>query len=174
MRSLAVIAGLGVLALNACKARGTGAPGDGDIAIQWTGASHAAFRAPATARWCEAERILEIIATRNDTAVGVMVEVADSLRAAPYPVMPPRPAPTQRPNAGVALRWLAEFDLRGYEGQSGEVTLTSGGIRSTSGRFTALLKAQAGNDTVRMTGSFSRLGVATARPPCGRANRAGG
>lgn len=169
------LAVLGIL-LVGCRSRGSGAgaPGAGDLSVEWTGGTHASFRAPATARWCESDRLLEIIATRNDTAVGLAIETPDSLRPQSYPVRPSRPAPPSRPNGGVALRWLAEFDLRAYDGQSGEITLTQGNARSATGRFTAVVKAQAGNDTVKVSGSFSQLGIATAKPPCGRANRAGG
>src|SRR2546422_763402 len=44
------------------------------------------WSAPAEARWCARDTLLEITALRNDSGVGLAVFARDSLRAEGYPV----------------------------------------------------------------------------------------
>jgi hypothetical protein len=129
--------------------------------------------ASATARWCASDTLLEVLAVRGDTAVGLALVALDSARAMDYPVTQTRAFTPGRPQARVALRLLKQFELEGYDAVSGRVTLTQGGSRLVSGTLEVGLVPVVGSDTLKLTGSFDRIPVTTAVGVCGRANRPG-
>lgn len=147
--------------------------GDGSITVTWTGSSRGAFSAPASGRWCVSDTLLEVLAVRNDTAVGFVLIAQDSARTATYPVGQTRVWTPGRPQANAGLRWLAPLELKGYEGFGGTVTVTSGTSTSVSGTIEARLRPINGNDTLQLRGQFIRIPIAPSPPPCGRANRPG-
>lgn len=160
----------------ACSRGGDGARGvsPGEATAQWAGKTRGSFTAPATARWCAADTLLEIIAVRGDTALGIALILQDSVREGIYPVNDARTFIGVRPQANVALRLLRSFELEGYDAMSGQVTVTQGGSRMVSGTFQARLRPLVGADTFQVTGSFDRLAVTPTTGVCGRANRPGG
>jgi hypothetical protein len=127
----------------------------------------------ATGRWCAADTVLEILSVRNDTAVGLSLLPADSLRPAPYPVYPASLDAAWRPRAGVALRYFTEQVVVGYQSGSGAVTVTEGNRATVSGTIDAHLRTLDGKDSIRLTGRFTRIAVRPATGPCGRAVRPG-
>lgn len=164
------------LALLAAGCRSGGAatrPADGGIAVEWSGTARGALAAPAQALWCARDTLLEITAVRNDTAVGLALIPRDSLATGSYSVFSARVFTPFRPQANVALRWLAQTDLKGYESASGSVVVTEAGPAGVSGRIEAVLRLPTGGDSIRLTGGFSRLAVGKALDACGRANRPG-
>ena len=66
----------------------SGAPADGTLVVAWTGSFAGRFSAPAEARWCPGDTLVEITAVRHDTAVGLTIAPADTVRAGAYPVYP--------------------------------------------------------------------------------------
>ena len=164
---------LGVLAL--LMACGTSAgPAEGDqveglLTVRWTGSYEGSFTAPATGRWCQTDSLVEILAARADTGIGLVLLGQDSVRAGQYPVFPTRVFLPTRPQARAVARWLGKSQVLGFEGKGGQLTLTEAGERLT-GRVEASLGLFQGGaaDTLSMVGEFTRIPVSTATPPCGR------
>ena len=164
---------LGALALLVACGPSTG-PAEGDqveglLTVRWTGSYQGSFTAPATGRWCQTDSLVEILAARADTGIGLVLLGQDSVRAGRYPVFPTRVFIPSRPQAQAVARWLGKNQILGFEGKGGQLTLTEAGERLT-GRVEATLRLfQAGAaDTVRLVGEFTRIPVSTATPPCGR------
>jgi hypothetical protein len=149
---------------------GESGSGGGEVSLRWTGSASGSLSAPATARWCPADSLLEVIAVRGDTSVGLALLGRDSIRAEPYPVVETRDFTPGRPQARVALRLLKEFELEGYEGSGGAVTVTGNGA-TVSGTVDVRLRPVVGADTLRITGSFDGVTVTTAVGVCGRAGK---
>jgi hypothetical protein len=164
---------LGVLALLvACGASAGPAEGDqveGLLTVRWTGSYEGSFTAPATGRWCQTDSLVEILAARADTGIGLVLLAQDSVRTGLYPVFPTRVFIPSRPQAQAVARWLGKSQILGFEGKGGQLTLTEAGERLT-GRVEATLKLfqASATDTVRMVGEFTRIPVSMATPPCGR------
>ena len=143
------------------------------MVVQWTGSDTGRFSATAEARWCARDTLLEVVAARNDTAIGLSLIAQDSLRTGGYPVLPTDSHTPWRPQAGAAIRWLDSTDLRHFGGARGQVTVTGGGSRRASGTLDLTLRASSGQDSLHLTGSFSGVAIAPASPLCGRANKPG-
>ena len=148
-------------------------PGAGTVSVQWTGKLRGGFSAPATARWCAADSLLEIIAVRGDTATGLTLMTRDSVRVEGYVVNETRNFTPGRPQASVALRMLGEMTLFGFDAMAGQVMVTQGGSRMVSGTLDVRLRSVTGADTIQMKGSFERIAVLPATGVCGRANKPG-
>lgn len=155
----------------ACR---SGAPeGDGTITVGWTGESAGNFSAMAEGRWCASDTLLEIIAVRNDTAVGFTLIAQDTPQAARYPVNETRMWTPGRPQANVGLRWLAPLELKGFEGIGGSVVVSGGDSGTVTGTIDVQLRPLTGRDTLHLTGRFTRVVFVPAVGPCGRAHRPG-
>lgn len=148
-------------------------PDAGEMVVQWTGATSGSLTASGRARWCAADTLLEVLAVRGDSAVGLALIALDSARAMDYPVTQTRAFTPNRPQARVALRLLKQFELEGYDAVSGRVTVTQGGSQLVSGTLEVGLVPVVGTDTLRLTGTFERIPVTTAVGICGRANKPG-
>ena len=148
-------------------------PGAGMMSVQWTGRLRGSLSAPATARWCAADTLLEIIAVRGDTAVGLTLIARDSARAEIYVVNETQNFAPGRPQAAVALRLLGEMSLLGFEAIAGQVHVTQSGGPMVSGALDVRLRPVSGADTLQMKGSFERIPVGAAAGVCGRANHPG-
>ncbi len=146
-------------------------PSSGMLAVAWTGSAAGRFSAPAEARWCPRDTLVEIIAVRSDTAFGVTLAPVDTVRPGAYVVLPALRFVPARPQAGAALRWLAETVIMPFEPITGTVTVTEGGTRRISGTIDVHLRRPGASDSVHVTGGFSRLALAPATGPCGRANK---
>ena len=157
------------LTLPGCRAPG-GGPG-GEVTLTWTGASAGQVAAAAEASWCARDTLLELIAVRNDTAVGFALLPKDSLGPGTYSVFSTTVFIPFRPQANLAFRYLDSSELKGYEGLSGSVTLSETAGGKVSGELEASLKLQAGTDTLRLVGRFRDVPVAPALASCGRANK---
>lgn len=159
--------------LAACAGRDGARTGAGTVTVEWTGTLRGSFSAAAAARWCAADTLLEIIAVRGDTAVGITLIARDSVRPERYVVNEAQAFTPGRPQAGLALRMLGEAALLGFEGMGGRVDVTQGGS-AVSGTLEARLRPVTSSDTLQITGSFDRVPVAPAAGVCGRANKPGG
>jgi len=158
-----------------CRSRTPAAEpsGPGVISVRWTGSDTGRFAATAEALWCARDSLLEIVAVRNDTAIGLSLVAQDSLRTGGYPVYHTEVYAPWRPQAGVALRWLDSTDLKRFGGARGQVTVTEGGSRRVTGTLEVGVQATPGRDSLHLTGSFSGLPIGSASPACGRANKPG-
>jgi hypothetical protein len=154
--------------------RRSNAPAEGGIHVTWTGSSAGDFAAPATARWCAADTLLEIVAVRGDTAIGLSLLPKDSLGPGIYSIYQAKVFFPFRPQAHAAVRWLGQLDLKGFEAIEGQVTVTEGGSQRVSGTLDVRFRLAAGIDSIQVTGGFDRLTVVPAAGSCGRANRPGG
>ncbi len=163
---------LPVLLFAACRSgAGTSGSGAGMVSVEWGGAFLGKFSGPATARWCARDSLLEVLAERNDTAVGFALASQDTLQVGDYPVYQARLGIRGRPQASAALRLMTGTELKAFESVSGRVTVTEGGSRRASARFDVQLRPPAGGDSLRLTGSFTGLDLTPAVGLCGRANR---
>ncbi len=164
---------LGAVGLAAgCRGRQGETPSGARLEARWTGADTSAFRAPATAEWCDSLDLLEIRAIAGDTGIGIALYPREGIASGVYPVRSPEAADSVPPSGAVGLRWFSETSVQGYQGDSGQIALTRGADGALSGRFTATAHAIAGNGKLTLTGSFDDLrerpatrGCSTAPPP---------
>jgi hypothetical protein len=173
MRVLVVLA-LTVSVAGSCRSRSPATGGAGTISVDWTGKLRGSFTASAVARWCAADTLLEVIAVRNDTAVGLSLIARDSVRAEAYVMNETSDYAPVRPYAGLALRFLNNTNLYGFESLGGQVTLTQGGTVISGTIEGVRLRPVSSTDTLRLKGSFDRIPIVPAEGLCGRANRPGG
>ena len=138
----------------------------GRLEVQWTGSDRGQISGPATAEWCAPARLLEIRAIQGDTGVALALYPAETLAAGRYPVMDPVKAESLPPASGLALRWLTQTTVQGFQGDSGTVDLE----RSISGQISGQVRARARSvvDTqrVEVTGTFRDLTVRPGRNRC--------
>ncbi len=157
----------------ACRSGAASPPSGGELAVQWTGSAEGDFRAPATALWCARDTLLELLAVRNDTAVGFALLPKDTLAAGVYSIFASQVFIAFRPQANAAVRWLDQLELKGFEGASGVVRLSEAGATGVSGAFEVALRRTGNPDTLKLSGRFVRVPVGKAIEACGRANRPG-
>ena len=173
MRLILILATV-ICAACAKRASAPARPRAGTVSVEWTGTLRGRFSAPATAQWCSGDTLLEVIAVRGDTAVGLTLIARDSLRAESYVVNETANFTPGRPQANVALRMLREANLLGFDAMGGQVTVTWGGSRMVSGTLEVRLRPVSSSDTLQMKGSFERIPVVSASGVCGRADKPGG
>jgi len=161
-----------LLAALACRSSGASrAPAEGELEVSWRDSSHAvALRAPANAHWCARDSLLELLAVSHDTGLGLLLLARDSLRPDSFPVFQGGVFAPWRPQASAALRALSASDIKGYTSTWGVVKLSTIAAKRVSGSFDLHVKLTPGKDTLHLTGSFTRVLVAPATLPCGRAN----
>jgi len=158
--------------LLACRSAAGRPATEGSLQASWRDSlGEARFSAPAEAQWCARDSALEIIAVRNDSAVGLALFAKDSLRAEGFPLFQAGVFAPWRPQATAALRLLTASDLRGYQSGWGRVELTQVAANRVSGTLELHLKHSSGTDSLHLTGSFTGVAVRPAAPSCGRANK---
>jgi len=162
MLRLAVIA---TVLLTGCQRAPKALPGDIDVI--WRGDAPGRFIAPLTATHCAESGLVELLAIRGDTGVGLALFLKDSalIEAVEYPVVPGSLLDEPRPGANAGVRWFATTAIAAFEGVAGKVSLAlNGGLLSGSldVKFQSLDKP----DTLRMTGAFSRVPVTPADSGC--------
>jgi hypothetical protein len=170
---------IGLLAV-ACRsggapATGSGAP-TGTFELAWsdsTGRAHLTF--PANGRWCAADSLLEIMASRRDSALGLVLLAGDSslagLGTGTYSAMPAKVFIPWRPRAIAALRLAGTESVAQYESTRGQVTLTRAGPDGLAGQVDLYLVASAGTDSLHLTGSFQGIRPVPVGRPCGRLDK---
>ena len=158
--------------LLACRAASGRPPADGTLQASWRDSAGAAqVTAPAEGHWCARDSVLEIIAVRNDSAIGVALFASDSLRTGGFPVFQAGVFAPWRPQATAAMRLLTASDLRGYVSSWGRVELTQVAGDRVSGTLDLHLKHSSGTDSLHLTGRFTRVPVRLGSVFCGRANK---
>lgn len=171
MRLRLALASLAASACGATPPSPTAGPDrPGTLAVEWSGSHTGGFAAPATASWCAADSLVEILAVQGDTGVGLTLLVPDSLRPTNYPAFAPEIQVDWRPLATAALRWFASSEVLGFESVSGVVGVTAVAA-GASGTIDVRLKAATGLDTLHLTGRFTAVTVEPSRGPCGRISK---
>lgn len=162
---------LGVLIMMACRPP-DGAAGEGQLEASWSDAGGTArLVAPAEARWCARDSMLELLAVRNDSALGIALYASDSLRAESYPLFLAGVFAPWRPQATAALRLPLSNELRTYSSAWGQLQLTKSAAGVVSGTFDLHLKRATPADSLQVTGRFTRVAVRPAELSCGRADK---
>ncbi|HET9274667.1 MAG TPA: hypothetical protein VFN96_01220 [Gemmatimonadales bacterium] len=136
------------------------------LEVEWVGSDTGKLVAPVVAEWCDSLRMLELRAVRGDTGIALALYAAESVTAGHYPMVPPERGDSTRPSSAVALRWFAETSIRGFQGDSGSVSLDAGGPGAGGGSFAARLRSTTEGSRLNVTGSFQGLTVRPAPPEC--------
>jgi phage protein U len=134
--------------------------------VQWTGSERGQISGVAAAEWCGLQKLLEIRTVQGDTGIELALYPGKTVVAGAYRVMDPVKAESVPPAAGVALRWVTQTAVQGFQGDSGTVHLR----RSNSGRFSGNVSAHARSviDTQRVyiKGTFDDLTLERAGRGC--------
>ena len=136
------------------------------LTVRWTGADTATFSASATAERCDTLHLIEIRAISGDTGVGLALYDSGSVRPGNYPIRPPAPAGRAAPAAALAVRWFSRTAVRGFQGESGGVSLKRAANGDLSGTFTAKARAINAKAQLDLAGSFDGLRVKPAERGC--------
>lgn len=176
MTRLLVGGGFACLLLASCNGK---TPARGPwLEVRGTGTDTLQFSAEASAEWCDTLRVLTIEAMRGDTGVGLAIYPEDSIASGSFPVhRPVRPDTAAAdsaagtgaaPSAALALRWFSKSVVRGFQGDSGNVTLRRDGSGRLDGRFNAAAHSMFDDGRVTLTGTLSGLRPRTAAAGCSR------
>jgi hypothetical protein len=151
--------GIAVCLLSGCRRDFGRSSGSGHLDARWTGKEEGRISAPATAEWCAIRKLLEIRAIQGDTGLALALYPADTIVAGEYRVVDPPKAESLPRAAGVALRWMTQNAIRGFQGESGAVVLERSRSGTISGRVAA--RARSATDTMRVdiSGTFRDLTV---------------
>ena len=164
------------LLLASCK--GETPPRGPWLEARGTGTDTLHFGAEASAEWCDTLRVLTIEAMRGDSGVGLAIYPGDSIASGSFPIHPPvRPDTAAAdsaaravapPSAALALRWISKTIVRGFQGDSGDVTLRRDRSGRLAGQFNAAARSMFDDGRVTVTGTFSGLRPRPATAGCSR------
>jgi len=152
----------------------TGAAGhEGQINASWKGSAKTsgALKTAATANWCAAGHLLEVMGIAGDSGIAVLMYPADGVKSGTFSVIDPLHEPVHTGAAAVAARWPDGEQVIGYRGVKGSATLkVEAGI--ISGSVTSTMLRPGGQpDTVTFDATFSALeadsGVGACPPDSG-------
>jgi hypothetical protein len=127
--------------------------------VQWNGSRAGNLSGAAIAGWCAVRRLLEIRMVHGDTGIALVLYPAKELSAGEYPVVEPAKAESARPAAGLAVRWLTENTVQGFQSRSGRVNLERSGTGQLSGRLIARTRSVIDTQRLAITGSFRDLAI---------------
>jgi hypothetical protein len=162
--SLAFAVVLGQLGCNRSPASGSHA---GHIEVQWSGGERGRLSGPATAEWCSVLRQLEIRGIQGDTGFAILIHPTDSIRSGQYSVAEPA-RPDSLPPAAVALRWVELTSVKGFQGESGSVSLHRAPSGEWSGRVSAAARSVSDTQRLAIDGTFKDLVIGTQARGCSR------
>ena len=141
--------------------------GPGDLDAAWRGTESGRFIAPLVATHCAESGLVELIALRGDTGIGVALFLKDSAKIDPviYPVLPGSLLEEPRPGATVGARWFETTTIAAFEGVAGKVQLEAAG-GFLAGTIDAKFQALDRPDTFRLNATFSQVQVVQADSKC--------
>ena len=139
------------------------------LEVRWTGSEAATFHAAATAEWCDSLNLLEIVAMAGDTGIAIAIYPRDSVATGSYPVRLPAAADSTPPSSAIGLRWFSQTSVRGFQSDSGELSLTRAPDGTLAGRFRAAAHPVTGKGPLTLTGSFEALRQRAATRGCSTA-----
>lgn len=145
----------------------TGAPGEATVELSWRGSHRGEAVLPGEIAWCPVTRMGTLLAISNDTGLIVTLQEADSLVAAPHPVVAPGTRDgAPRPSAIAALRWAGDSGvLLGFQSVSGLLDLQE--VRgAASGQLEMRMRAPVGFDTLVVRATFANLPVVAGAAAC--------
>jgi hypothetical protein len=166
LAALGRLAAIGLMLGMACsRDNPAGSPGS-TLEVEWVGSDTGKLVAPVVAEWCDSLRVLELRAVHGDTGIALALYPAESATAGHYPIVSPERGDSSRPSSALALRWFAETSIRGFQGDSGSVSLAAGGSGAGGGSFAGRLRSTTEGSRLNVTGSFRGLTVRPAPPEC--------
>jgi hypothetical protein len=127
--------------------------------VSWTGSATGDLAGGATAEWCEILKSLEIRGVRGDTGIAIAIYPTDTIKVGEYPVRIPARAESLPPAAAVALRWTTETAVKGFQGESGSVTLDRSPAGVISARMTSAAQSVTDTQRIAVQGTFRDLTV---------------
>lgn len=127
--------------------------------VRWSGSEQGKISGPATAEWCSPRRLLEIRTVQGDTGIALALYPGETITAGKYHVVHPAKAESLPPAAGVALRWLTQTTVQGFQGDSGVVDLDRSAAGLLSGRVRIRARSVVDTQRVSVTGTFEDLTV---------------
>lgn len=166
MRCLALA---GLAGLGACPNESTQTLTGPRLEVRWKGSDSATVRAPAAASWCDSLNVLEIVALAGDTGIAIAIYPRGGIATGAYPVRPPAVADSLPPSSAIGLRWSSQTAVRGFQSDSGALSLTRESNGTFSGRFRAAAHPVSGKGALTLTGSFSGLRERPATRGCSTA-----
>jgi hypothetical protein len=166
LAALGRLAAMGLVLGTACSREEPADSPDGTLEVEWVGSDTGKLVAPVVAQWCDSLRVLELRAVRGDTGIALALYPAESVTAGHYPLVPPARGDSTRPSSAVALRWFAETSIRGFQGDSGSVSVAAPGPGAGGGSFAARLRSTTEGSRLNITGSFRGLTVRPAPAEC--------
>jgi hypothetical protein len=131
----------------------------GHMEVEWTGSNPGKLAGPATAEWCGPRRLLEIRSMQGDTGIGLAIYPAETIAVGKYRVVDPIKAESLAPAAGLAIRWLTQTTVQGFQGDSGTVELDRSGSGLLSGQVTAHARSVVDTQKVSVRARFHDLVV---------------
>jgi hypothetical protein len=131
----------------------------GRLEAQWSGPARGRISGPATAEWCSSRRRLEIRTVQGDTGIALAIYPAETVVAGKYRVVDPVKAESLPPAAGIALRWLTQTAVQGFQGDSGVIALERSPAGLLSGRIGVGARSVVDTQKVSVTGTFQDLTV---------------
>ncbi len=131
----------------------------GQLQVRWNGPRGGSISGTATAGWCPIRRALEIRTVQGDTGVALALYPEKALEAGVYRVVEPAKAESVPPAAGVAVRWLAQSAVQGFQGDSGRVQLERSGPSQFSGSVSARARSVVDTQRIMLSGTFRDLTV---------------
>jgi hypothetical protein len=113
--------------------------------------------APASATWCEVQRLLEIRSIRGDTGIALALYPTRRPTAGPYRILEPAKAESLPPAAGMAVRWLARNVVQGFRADSGQLQLERSSTGQLSGQIHARARSVVDTQRIMLTANFRDL-----------------
>jgi hypothetical protein len=146
-------------ALSACREQTGRPPAEGHLDVSWSGKERGSVSGAATARWCGLRQVLEIQSVQGDTGVAVALYPGQSPKPGTYRVVDPATADSLPPAAAVAVRWLGQTVVQGFQGESGRMMLQRSNAGLFSGSFSARARSVVDTQHLNLTGTFRDLSL---------------
>lgn len=146
-----------LLLVAACREAPERSNAPGHLEVQWEGSSKGQLSGPATASWCDLQRVLAIRTVRGDTGVALALYPGKALTPGAYSVVAPARAESVPPAAAVAARWPTKNVIQGFQGDSGRVILQRSSLGRFSGRLSARARSVVDTQRIVVTGTFRDL-----------------
>lgn len=154
----------GVLALAGCRSDSSNAPaeGRGSFSASWVGADTGKLTGTPRAALCRDGNRLEILVSKGDVGVGLVVYPEKDLVGGNYTAFDPQDS-VVRPGVAAAARWFTERDIRAFQSDWGALNLVQRGEAWSGGFGIHLRRISADTDSIILSGQFK--GVVPG--PCG-------
>jgi hypothetical protein len=143
----------------ACAGESPPATDKAHMEVQWNGSNGGRIEGAAVAGWCEDRSVLHINLVQGDTGLALALYPGRALGNGVYPVVDPIRAESMAPAAGVAVRWLTQTTVQGFQGDSGRVSLERAATGRLSGQVNVRARSVVDTQRIRLSGTFRDLGV---------------